>query len=464
MKRLLAYVVGMASLALFAAVPLITETVNVCVDRTDSWQLSMNHGETRRVDIVLSRSDGTPWKVDDTCLAQFYWQTNGMGTAWWKRDAIAPTNGVASFDWYGSMDTGADKVTAFLSVMDSASNRLYAANGFIRLQYSPGYEPNALPLPVTEIDFALVTVTNAPWPTMEEMDTAIATATNAIPQPDMSAYVKKSGDTMTGILTVPTLSILSGGNQSHYGAQGITCLTPNGAETLVYPEKTGTFALLSDIEPSNPSFSNAVLAVGLNIDTNSIAALNKIASAFGGFPVGGVATTVGGLLAALAAAVAWLRAGKADKVTGATAGNFAALDAAGNLVDSGRKPSDIPAVVAPSTAASDAGKAADAKATGDALARKFDAVNPEYPSSVTPSKLQWGDDGLLYIWGPQGVIKLPLNAYSSIETLATQEWVNALPGPVLPDAETWTFEVDDGQGGTATVTKRVAVYPAQQGA
>ena len=67
--------------------------------------------------------------------------------------------------------------------------------------------------------------------------------------------------------------------------------------------------------PTNPTFSNAVLAVGLNIDTNSVAVLNEIASTFGGFPVEGTATTVGGLLAALAAAVAWLRKKKIDKLT-----------------------------------------------------------------------------------------------------------------------------------------------------
>ena len=62
--------------------------------------------------------------------------------------------------------------------------------------------------------------------------------------------------------------------------------------------------------PTNPAFSNAVLAVGLNIDTNSVAVLNEIAETFGGFPIEGTATTVGGLLAALAAAVAWLKKNK----------------------------------------------------------------------------------------------------------------------------------------------------------
>ena len=60
----------------------------------------------------------------------------------------------------------------------------------------------------------------------------------------------------------------------------------------------------------NQTFSNAVLAVGLNIDTNSVAVLNEIAETFGGFPIEETATTVGGLLAALAAAVAWLKKNK----------------------------------------------------------------------------------------------------------------------------------------------------------
>ncbi len=74
--------------------------------------------------------------------------------------------------------------------------------------------------------------------------------------------------------------------------------------------------------PTDPAFSNAVLAVGLNIDTNSVAVLGEIASTFGGFPIEGTATTVGGLLAALAAAIAWLKKNKVgsfESVGGASA-------------------------------------------------------------------------------------------------------------------------------------------------
>ena len=82
-----------------------------------------------------------------------------------------------------------------------------------------------------------------------------------------------------------------------------------------------------DISAENPTFSNAVLAVGLNIDTNSVAVLNEIAETFGGFPIEGTATTVGGLLAALAAAIAWL---KKNKV-----GSFASVGGASATVENG---------------------------------------------------------------------------------------------------------------------------------
>lgn len=80
----------------------------------------------------------------------------------------------------------------------------------------------------------------------------------------------------------------------------------------------------TDISATNPTFSNEVLAVGLNIDTNSVAVLNEIAATFGGFPLGAgeTATTVGGLLAALAAASAWLKKNKVgsfESVGGASA-------------------------------------------------------------------------------------------------------------------------------------------------
>lgn len=76
------------------------------------------------------------------------------------------------------------------------------------------------------------------------------------------------------------------------------------------------------ISAENQAFSNAVLAVGLNIDTNSVSVLNELAATFGGFPIEGTATTVGGLLVALAAAIAWLKKNKLDKTGGVVDGDI----------------------------------------------------------------------------------------------------------------------------------------------
>ena len=89
-------------------------------------------------------------------------------------------------------------------------------------------------------------------------------------------------------------------------------LNAKADKTNVYTKAEVDAKVENSVLPTNPTFSNAVLAVGLNIDTNSVAVLNEIAETFGGFPIEGAATTVGGLLAALAAAVAWLKRNKIE--------------------------------------------------------------------------------------------------------------------------------------------------------
>ena len=112
---------------------------------------------------------------------------------------------------------------------------------------------------------------------------------------------------------------------------------------LPYPTNAIPYAVVyggPNISPSDQTFSNAVLAVGIGIDTNTVAAINALVEQDDELPIGGAAT-IGGLLLALAAAVAMLKKGKADKVASATAGNLAGLDSSGNLTDSGKKASDF---------------------------------------------------------------------------------------------------------------------------
>ena len=93
----------------------------------------------------------------------------------------------------------------------------------------------------------------------------------------------------------------------------ISHLFPDGSRVMTYLYTRRNFVEKDDISATDPTFSNAVLSVCLNIDTNSVAVLNEIAETFGGFPIEGTATSVGGLLLALAAAIAWLKKNKAGK-------------------------------------------------------------------------------------------------------------------------------------------------------
>ena len=104
------------------------------------------------------------------------------------------------------------------------------------------------------------------------------------------------------------------------------------------PPSSGTLALSSDIDaavsPTSPAFSNAVLSVGLGIDTNTVAVINELVDSAHDLPVSG-ATSVGALLLALAAAVAALKGNKADKPTNPTNGNLVKVSGTGELQDAG---------------------------------------------------------------------------------------------------------------------------------
>ena len=81
-----------------------------------------------------------------------------------------------------------------------------------------------------------------------------------------------------------------------------------------FPAHGGTFAMVEDISRDNGHFSNEVLAVGLGISTNDVAAIGAMVDVIRDFPIDPTtgATTAGALLAALAAAVAWLRRKASD--------------------------------------------------------------------------------------------------------------------------------------------------------
>lgn len=82
-----------------------------------------------------------------------YYQTNGMGTAYWSTNILKFTP---------SMDVGASAYTVFIRA-ETTNGISYRANAKIKMLGSPGATPNVLPLPAQTIDFSAISYSNAPW-------------------------------------------------------------------------------------------------------------------------------------------------------------------------------------------------------------------------------------------------------------------------------------------------------------
>ena len=74
---------------------------------------------------------------------RLWFQTNGMGSAWWSVPATIQSN-VLSATWSPALDPGADRVSLFFGAPSNA----YAA-AVLRLRHSPGFAPGAMPDPET---------------------------------------------------------------------------------------------------------------------------------------------------------------------------------------------------------------------------------------------------------------------------------------------------------------------------
>lgn len=121
-----------------------------------------------------------------------------------------------------------------------------------------------------------------------------------------SAYKLKSGASGEDLYSADDITAISNG----FAAADSSLSSRLSLASLAATNYTD-FAIGAAIANTNPVFSNAVLSVGLGIDTNTVAAINALVEAGDELPIGGAAT-VGGLLLALAAAVAALKRTKAD--------------------------------------------------------------------------------------------------------------------------------------------------------
>lgn len=72
---------------------------------------------------------------------RLWYQTNGMGAAWWSAPATIRSN-VLSAVWSPEMDPGAERVSLFFGAPSNAY-----ASAVLRLRHSPGFAPGAMPDP-----------------------------------------------------------------------------------------------------------------------------------------------------------------------------------------------------------------------------------------------------------------------------------------------------------------------------
>ena len=97
--------------------------------------------------------------------ASFQWQTNGMGGLFWSTNALV---------FAPSMDVGASRYRFWIRA-ETTNGVMYSAQGTINMLHAPGAIVNALPLPVSRIDFSAVAYANAPW-LLTESDPGIPAA------------------------------------------------------------------------------------------------------------------------------------------------------------------------------------------------------------------------------------------------------------------------------------------------
>lgn len=295
-----------------AAVPTLMWHAETSTSLAKSW--SMRQGATKTLEAHLL-DFGEPLELTNGTPCALLWQTNGMAAnEWWELPAAVTTNGVATAEFTADLPSGA-KANCFFHV-GLAGSLCYDALCTISVLPSPGYVVNALPLPASTIDFAVVSALNAPWTTpsdvtnlfsvigggvIEEEDpiatpialAALAAATNSTV--DLTPYLRR--DTTQEVVNESwSLKLLGyGGNIYNYGelrAVGLDVSTtssfasyragkilvaPNSwsaMRTITLPYATGTAALTSDIDTATNavvtsifSLTNALLVVSNNVAT-----------------------------------------------------------------------------------------------------------------------------------------------------------------------------------------------------
>lgn len=151
---------------LVASAQALTDTWGVDVQQHTAVQRTYKQGETWSMQITLR--DGLKSLDLTGATAKWYWYTNTTANIWWTNSAAItlPKSGIVTAQWTPAMDVGASSYAYWVGIwMPGATSPLWRVTGNIRMLPSPGFTPNALPMPIRTLDFAAITITNAPWVT-----------------------------------------------------------------------------------------------------------------------------------------------------------------------------------------------------------------------------------------------------------------------------------------------------------
>ena len=126
------------------------------------------HGETLGFSATFRGFGELPFAAGAD--VRLWYQTNGMGAAWWSAPATIRSN-VLSAVWSPELDPGAERVSLFFGAPSNAY-----ASAVLRLRHSPGFAPGAMPDPesFSESD----PVFSAWLATFEVPETSLEPATN----------------------------------------------------------------------------------------------------------------------------------------------------------------------------------------------------------------------------------------------------------------------------------------------
>ena len=160
--RTMMYIVSTAAVLTASAATHVPVRWTVETSRVQPISVDAYQGEKLELEATM-QSYGKPFAIAGEDV-RIYWQTNGMGSAWWSAPASVKVGRSGERDtyaasWTPSMDAGAGVYNCFIG--QSGGN--YRAEFRLRLRPSPGAAPNTLELPRQSIDFARVEVLNPPW-------------------------------------------------------------------------------------------------------------------------------------------------------------------------------------------------------------------------------------------------------------------------------------------------------------